>query len=342
MENLVIKNFGPIRDAKIDLKDINVFIGTTSSGKSTAAKLIAIFKSISLKPNINFSSFRKLLADYNINFAITNDTLLHYTYNDLGIKISDRTVFIEGQKKDQKDKVTPIYIPAERLFFSIISQSIFTLINNDISLPKWIIDFGAKFEQARNSIKTISIKFLNAEYSYEDNTDYIQLKNDTRIKLSEASSGLQSVIPLLLVVLYNTEKGKGEDIFVIEEPELNLYPSSQKDLIEFIIARINQAQNDKLIITTHSPYLLTTIDNLIQAQKVVDLIPDKKGEVEGLVNKDAWINFDRISCYYFDKGTCKSTLDLENQSIGPSNIDDVSINLSETFEKLLTLKYAHA
>jgi predicted ATPase len=342
MENLVIKNFGPIRDAKIDLKDINVFIGTTSSGKSTAAKLIAIFKSISLKPNINFSSFRKLLAEYNINFAITNDTLLHYTYNDLGIKISDGTVFIEGQQKDQKDKVTPIYIPAERLFFSIISQSIFTLINNDISLPKWIIDFGAKFEQARNSIKTISIKFLNAEYSYEDNTDYIQLKNDTRIKLSEASSGLQSVIPLLLVVLYNTEKGKGEDIFVIEEPELNLYPSSQKDLIEFIIARINQAQNDKLIITTHSPYLLTTIDNLIQAQKVVDLIPDKKGEVEGLVNKDAWINFDRISCYYFDKGTCKSTLDLGNQSIGPSNIDDVSINLSETFEKLLTLKYAHA
>jgi predicted ATPase len=342
MENLVIKNFGPIRDAKIDLKDINVFIGTTSSGKSTAAKLIAIFKSISFKPNINFSSFRKLLAEYNINFAITNNTLLHYTYNDLGIKISDRTVFIEGQQKSQKDKVTPIYIPAERLFFSIISQSIFTLINNDISLPKWIIDFGAKFEQARNSIKTISIKFLNAEYSYEDNTDYIQLKNDIRIKLSEASSGLQSVIPLLLVVLYNTEKGKGEDIFVIEEPELNLYPSSQKDLIEFIISRINLAQNDKLIITTHSPYLLTTIDNLIQAQKVVDLIPDKKGEVEGLVNKDAWINFDRISCYYFDKGTCKSTLDLENQSIGPSNIDDVSINLSETFEKLLTLKYSQA
>ena len=192
---------------------------------------------------------------------------MHYTYNDLGIKISDKTLVIEGQQKSQKDKVTPIYIPAERLFFSTISQSIFTLINNDISLPKWIIDFGAKFEQARNSIKRISIKFLDAEYSYEDNTDYIQLKNDIRIKLSEASSGLQSVIPLLLVVLYNTEKGKGEDIFVIEEPELNLYPSSQKDLIEFIIQRVNQAQNDKLIITTHSPYLLTTIDNLIQAEK---------------------------------------------------------------------------
>jgi predicted ATPase len=285
MENLVIKNFGPIRDAKIGLKDINVFIGTTSSGKSTAAKLIAIFKSISLKPSINFSSFRKLLAEYNIDFAITDNTLLHYTNDNLGIKIGGKTLIIEGQQKSKKDKVTPIYIPAERLFFSTISQSIFTLINNDIYLPKWIIDFGAKFEQARNSIKRISIKFLDAEYSYEDNTDYIQLNNNIRIKLSEASSGLQSVIPLLLVVLYNTEKGKGEDIFVIEEPELNLYPSSQKDLIEFIIARVNQAQNDKLIITTHSPYLLTTIDNLIQAQKVVDLIPDKKGEVEDLVIK---------------------------------------------------------
>lgn len=44
-ETLQIKNFGPIIDAKIEVKDINIFIGTTSSGKSTVAKLIAIFKS---------------------------------------------------------------------------------------------------------------------------------------------------------------------------------------------------------------------------------------------------------------------------------------------------------
>jgi len=170
----------------------------------------------------------------------------------------------------------------------------------------------------------------------------VQVENEVRIKLSEASSGLQSVIPLLLVVLYNTEQSTGEDIFVIEEPELNLYPSSQKDLVEFIIARINQSGKDKLIITTHSPYLLTAIDNLIQAKTVVDLHPDSKNEVARLVSENAWMDFDEISCYFFDKGTCKSTLDLESRSIGPSNIDDVSINLSETYEKLLTIKYSEA
>lgn len=342
MEKLSVKNFGPIKSAILDLKDINIFIGTTSSGKSTAAKLIAIFKAISLRKKINFNEFKKLLTEYNIDFTINNDTLLHYTHNSIEIKVSKGIVSINSNEKDYEGKINPIYIPAERLFFSTVSQSIFTLINNDISLPKWLIDFGAKFEQARNAIRKVSIKFLDAEYSYEDNTDYIQLKDDVRIKLSEASSGLQSVIPLLLVILYNTEKSKGEDIFVIEEPELNLYPSSQKDLVEFIIARINQSGNDKLIITTHSPYLLTTIDNLIQAKKVADLKPESKQEVAGLVNTNAWISFDRISCYYFDKGTCKSTLDLENQSIGPSNIDDVSISLSETYERLLTIKYEHA
>lgn len=339
MENLIIKNFGPIAEAKFELKDINIFIGTTSSGKSTVAKLIAIFKGISVKNKFGLNEFRNLLAAYNIDFAITDNTLIYYMNENIEIKLANKSFAINSKENNPYTPIFPIYIPAERLFFSTLSQSIFTLINYAISLPKWLIDFGAKFEQARNTMQKVPLNFLNAEYSFEDNTDYIRLQNEIKIKLSQASSGLQSVIPLLLVILYNTEK-QGEDIFVIEEPELNLYPSSQKDLIELIIARINQSPNDKLIITTHSPYLLTTIDNLIQAQKVSDLIPERKNEVEEIVNKDAWINFERVSCYYFDQGTCKSTLDKENQSIGPSNIDDVSISLSETFEKLLTIKYA--
>ena len=41
MQRLIVHNVGPIRDADIRLKKVNVFIGPQSSGKSTIAKIIA-------------------------------------------------------------------------------------------------------------------------------------------------------------------------------------------------------------------------------------------------------------------------------------------------------------
>ena len=42
---LHVKNFGPIKDAKLDLRNVNVLIGPQASGKSTLAKLFTICKS---------------------------------------------------------------------------------------------------------------------------------------------------------------------------------------------------------------------------------------------------------------------------------------------------------
>ena len=41
MQRVIIHNVGPVKDADIRLKKINVFIGPQSSGKSTVAKIIA-------------------------------------------------------------------------------------------------------------------------------------------------------------------------------------------------------------------------------------------------------------------------------------------------------------
>ena len=338
MEKIKIENFGPLNKVEVLIKDINIFIGTTSSGKSTVAKLISIFQSPVTKTKISFTEFNSLLADYNIDFKINDNTLIRYQNDEFYIELKGKT--IKGNfRQDNSSKINPIYIPAERVFFSTISQSIFGLMSSNISLPKWLIDFGAKFEQARNSIKKFHVDFLNAAYEYDDRTDYIELPNKNKIKLSQASSGLQSVIPLLLVIQYNTgRRKKDRDFFVIEEPELNLYPTSQKELIEFIIGKLNKSE-DKLIITTHSPYLLTTIDNLIQAQNVVEQSKETSKKVSSLVPEKYWINYNNVSCYYFDDGTGRSTMDAETKSIGPSNIDNVSDKLSDIFEELLALKY---
>lgn len=42
-EQLVVKNFGPIKDATVDFKRVTVFIGPTGGSKSTLAKLATFF-----------------------------------------------------------------------------------------------------------------------------------------------------------------------------------------------------------------------------------------------------------------------------------------------------------
>lgn len=341
MERLIVKSFGPLSNIDIEIKDINIYIGSNPSGKSTVAKLLSILKSgIFFNSNNRLETFKKSLSHLNIDFAINEDTLIQYENGDYFYTIENRQFASNILNEKDIKSLNPIYMPADRVFFATFSQSIFSLISSDIALPKWLIEFGAKFESARSHIKELSIDFLKTKYQWKDGIDYIQVADQTTIKLSQASSGIQSIVPLLLVVQHNTNsKKKDDDLFVIEEPELNLYPTSQKDLIEFIIERIKQSK-DKLIVTTHSPYLLTSIDNLIQAGNVVREKPELKNDVDNIVPSPLWLDFENVACYYFSNGKSTSTLDNELKSIGPSNIDDISEELSETFENLLTLRYS--
>jgi predicted ATPase len=301
MEKIIIQNFGPIDEAEIIVKDINLLIGPNSSGKSTTAKLISIFNGSAIKSNPNYRGFINLLVDHNIEFNIKDNTLIRYDNNELYFEIKGESFRTNLSIMKEQKVSNSIFIPAERMFFPIFSESIFRLINNDIILPKWLIHFGAKFEQARNSIKKFPIDFLNAIYEFDGSTDYIKLAGNDKIKLSQASSGLQSVIPLILVVHFNTEPDKeNENIFIIEEPELNLSPSSQKGLIEYIISRMNLS-NDKIVISTHSPCLLTAIDNLIQANNVAESTSGINvfDKIEDLVPMPGWVDFKKVSCYFF-------------------------------------------
>ena len=71
--------------------------------------------------------------------------------------------------------------------------------------------------------------------------------------------------------------------FVIEEPEQNLFPSTQKDLLYSLLASINHGRNHKMVITTHSPYILYALNNAMMAYLVKDnaQMPDKVRETIG-------------------------------------------------------------
>ena len=259
MEKLIVKNFGPIKHAEIELRKYVVFIGDTSTGKSVLAKLISIFRDFDLFRNKDyFSNFMNLLNKYNIDFY-NKDSIVNYYDSDLIIEISNFNVKInqeidlnieidlieESLKKskeiielyeliekedfiDKKEdlikskkelleshnsfeslylktkkllhnKDRTIYIPAERILYSLIGNSIAGLWANNISLPDCYKEFAGRFEVARKNIKKVSYNMFNFEYNYENGNDEIFFSN-IKLSLSKTSSGIQSLIPLLLVI----------------------------------------------------------------------------------------------------------------------------------------------
>ena len=164
MESIEIKNFGPIKHVKLDLRDINVFIGPTASGKSTVAKLVAIFKT-SHSEKRSIDQFVALTADYNIDFNITEKTFIKYSYYDYYWEINKKEIVTNQDERSGLDFLgtnvnQTVYIPAERNLLATIGQSIFGLMSNNVAIPMMVKHFGARFEYARKRVKQLSIDFL--------------------------------------------------------------------------------------------------------------------------------------------------------------------------------------
>jgi predicted ATPase len=52
---------------------------------------------------------------------------------------------------------------------------------------------------------------------------------------------------------------------IVEEPEQNLFPSSQWEMLKSLLEFNNKNKGNRLIITTHSPYLINYLSISIQA-----------------------------------------------------------------------------
>ena len=165
------------------------------------------------------------------------------------------------------------------------------------------------FLLAADAIRQLPLDYLNVELKIEKSTkgDKYMIKSTDgtpcSIQLRNSSSGMQTVTPLSLIVEYyakkfdsqksmnsslfsylqdndkldvfNTAKNIGEikrknvHLF-IEEPELSLYPESQKHLIDFLVNRcfmLEHPYSMTLMVATHSPYIANYLNVLIRRSK---------------------------------------------------------------------------
>lgn len=79
-----------------------------------------------------------------------------------------------------------------------------------------------------------------------------------RFTMNEASSCIRA---LLDVGFYLRCKAKAGDLFIIDEPELNLHPKNQRAFARLVARMVNAGI--KVFITTHSDYLIKELNTLI-------------------------------------------------------------------------------
>jgi len=112
---------------------------------------------------------------------------------------------------------------------------------------------------------------------------------------------------LSTLVLYLRYMAQPRDLLVIDEPEMHLHPEAQAKLTEFLAMLVNAGLN--IIITTHSPYLVDHLVNLMIAAEHSDQesIKDKFY----LKRTDPFIPKENVSVYLFENGTAKNILGEE-------------------------------
>uniref|UniRef100_UPI003F4B5A1C AAA family ATPase n=1 Tax=Brachyspira catarrhinii TaxID=2528966 RepID=UPI003F4B5A1C len=184
-------------------------------------------------------------------------------------------------------------------------------------------------------------KYMGGEYFCDDKFGYIKLENNKKIPVDKISSGQQEILWLLNVLLGITWLNKKNQFVIIEEPEAHLYPKMQKEIVEFIVNFMNMT-NSSILITTHSPYILTSANNLLYAGKLKENYKDNKEKIEkinNVVGEYGAINPNEINAFklYLNDFRYTNIINDENE-INCEEIDDVSNTINETYTKLFDME----
>lgn len=256
-----------------------------------------------------------------------------------------------------------IYIPAGRSLLATMSEQLhdFSITDMDLTMQEFInlirltkSKFGSKIpEIVKNYTKTVKgqinntsleqayeliKKIFKADYTSENEGEKIYFDEHHWVKLMYGSSGQQEVL-WILMLSFITILEKRRSFIVIEEPEAHLFPIAQKDVISLISLMVN-ATNSRVIITTHSPYILTSLNILLYSDKVENHI---KSNHKLIIPKNLRIPYhtfavNKVESISANKNNLESLLDEETHLIMTEYIDEVSSITNKELESLLNME----
>lgn len=400
---LTVHNFGPIKNAELITDKYTVILGPQGSGKSTLAKLFSLFTWMekglalcTLTPIVveKYSRFQKNYCKYHrIDSFFKDNTYIKYEGVNYGFVYENGKLFVDGCAEDDPidyDVAKVIYIPAERGYLSLLTKT-----TNIKGMPDSMQAFLDVFKEAEKERKTgyaLPIGDATFEYDSLNDTAWIKgIKDNYKIRLSAASSGFRSMLPMMLVSQYlsdwvsqkveysrlNHEEQENmrkevkkvmlndklsEDIKmamlqtlssrfrysrfvnIVEEPEQNLYPESQRLVLYDLIFSTNKLTGNQIFITTHSPYFINFLTLAVKAFIIKRVLDTHKSEellnaLNCIVPHSAQINPEKLHIYEINNGNLE-LLPVYDGGL-PSDENSLNIELGHTnelFDQLLEIE----
>ena len=419
MPNLTIRNVGPIKVVEgINLNKVNVFMGPQSSGKSTIAKILSfctwVEKDVATSQSLsgyneNKQYFKEHLESFHKMKGYFGPTsYIHYRSDVVDIKWENEECLISWVDRYAYKRSKIAYIPSERNMV-ILPEARKSEFGNT-NIRSFLFDW---FEARKRYSSGNGLSVLNLGINYY----YIEGKEEDRIKgydngheydilLSNASSGLQSITPLVAMIEYLTKWIYNEDNisfdqderrqnvnrfvsrelvikpycrkesfsedeyvaavksfniklhekdseavryfkkykkiseqlfrthssqFIIEEPEQNLFPETQRDLVYYLLQECFNKDGNRLTLTTHSPYVLYALNNCMMAW----LTNDKINEKESLKCLHARIDPLSVSIYEIRDGYVHRTIQENDGLVSDNYFDQKMKELMDDFYLML-------
>lgn len=317
----------------------------------------------------------KFLSYHRINSFIQPDTEIIYTSDNTSIYFFDGELHIQNLNDEyirpkilyvpaERSFCTSISnpnkvsgIPSNVLnFLSDYYDAVKAQNGNKILLP--LNGYEFRFSEIENT-GYISDKNNGYEINIESASSGLQsmapmyitinhFLSQIKLPIEKRQNELNLSQTIQLQNLYKNQYTQPEDILkqqqkiinsklvcIIEEPEQSLFPISQYDTIMSLLTGFSNETNNSLVITTHSPYILETINNIIYADSIVKM---GKG-TELIIPKKYHISYENVSAYLIEDGKIHSIKDDEIKQIDPSSIDKCSHKISDTYTKLANIDF---
>lgn len=261
------------------------------------------------------------------------------------------------------------YIPAERNLISAIQNvdKTYKATEKDV-----LFNFIYEWDEAKAPYTSEHPFKLAAtggfSYMNKSSADVLLREDGTETPAFYASSGMQSVMPMDVMTNYITNRvGKNASLSMherneicktdnghsyrrleyqsaqlfIEEPEQNLYPESQKLVVLSLVRSLKKAlengsEQSMIVVTTHSPYVMSVVNVLLVAA-----IVKEKGLEQTVVADDCILPSKSISGYYIDeKGLFQNIMANEIPMLSGNDLDGVSDWVDESISKLNEILFA--
>lgn len=283
------------------------------------------------------------------------------SFSEILSQESDKRSFlnkVEAQISDLfNDKHDMMFIPAGRSLLATLAdqlQNVETIkldhtmrafmqrISNSkalfsASLDQMVMD-RKKLSQDRVDVASLSLaqeiiqNALKASYRADVDGEKLYYEKNHYTKLNFASSGQQEAIWILLMVFLIILENRSV-FLVVEEPEAHLFPETQQDLMGLLALLSNLSEN-QILVTTHSPYVLSSVNNLLYAAHVGGTKPREAGRV---VDSRLWLARERVVARFIEGGHARDIMDQETGLIETHAIDSASASINATFDKLVEL-----